>query len=165
MKKFITIGLAALLGFSANAASLSITVKGNTMTNVLPFIAGNAKVLSYVWAPANSNLTSVVLYDTPTNQFTYIVAAYTNTISYGSNAIVAWTNYFGVVNSWTNFTLIDNTNNVVNAVTNNYPARMALTAVNGFQSSVNPASTVYEYGIWATNTSVNDGTLTIQYQY
>lgn len=165
MKKFIAISLAVVLGAVASqAASLSITVKGNTMTNVLPFISGSAKVLSYTWAPATSNLTSVVIYDTPTNQFTYTIPSYTNTLTYGTNYILVWTNYFGNLNSWTNFAIIDVTN-IVSSTTGNYPARAALTAVNGFSSSINPASTLYENGIWATNTSGSDGTLTIQYNY
>ena len=162
MKRFYIVALAILGAVSLQAASITMTIPTATATNLLGnLFQGSAKITSV--ALTSTNAGSFVAYDSPTNVWTYTTADYTNTVSYGTNYIYSWTNYYGVVNSWTNMTLVD-VQNTVAASTNAYPARFALSCLANTTTSINPTSYVFENGVWVTNTSAYTINLTVTYQ-
>ena len=159
LKKFVaasTIGLAALV--SAHADTLSVTVAG---TNYQQVLSAPAIITGYSLT-ATTNAT-VGLIDSPTNLPTYSVPGYTNTVSYATNRIVSWTNYFGNVNSWTNIVLVD-LSNAVPATTASYPRKATVGALAGTTTTVAPTYMVVDNGLWVTNYSTNTAVLTIQYR-
>ena len=159
MKKFLVssiIGLAALV--SANADTVSVVVPASGFTQV---IAAPAIVTGYSLAATNNG--SVGFIDSPTNLPTYVVPAYTNTVSYATNTIVRWTNYFGVVNSWTNIALVDLSNTVA-STTNNYPRKAVVSTLANTTTTVSPTYSVYDNGLWVTNYTASPATVTIQYR-
>ena len=159
MKKLIVstfIGLAALL--SVNADTLTVTVAG---TNFQQVLTGPAIITGYsLAATTNAN---VGLIDCPTNLATYTIPGYTNTVSYATNKIVSWTNSLGVVNAWTNMSLVD-ISNAVASTTGTYNKKASIATLAGTTTTVAPTYSVVDYGLWVTNYSTNTCTLTIQYR-
>lgn len=162
MKKLITalsvIGLAA----ASYAASVTVTIPANTITNVLTANNGNVKVTQFVLAATTSTNTAVSVYDSTSSTLTYVNPAYTNIVSYATNQTILWTNYFGVVNGWTNVMLVD-VPNVVAASTNSYPVRFGAAATGGTSFRADQVNYYFYNGIWATNTSSGTAQLTITY--
>ena len=155
--------MGTLLVSSAMADSSTKVVNSGTMTNLLTGF-NNPISVQYILISAATSNASVLIYDTPTNALTYVNPAYTNTLSYATNYNTTWTNFYGVVQ--TNYApivaLIDNTNNVVAATTNSYPLRAGVAALVG--TSVQYSGNFnFNNGIWATNTSGGQATVTIVY--
>ena len=167
MKKYI-ISVLASVGLAASAASLTTTVQPGTMTNLLVGFNGSAYVTQVILG-ANSTNASVLIYDTPTNNWTFVTSAYTNTLRYSTNYYTYYTNIYGATQySYTNNALIDITNNLVPAATNNYPLRLAgatlagTTTTYGFSTS--GGAYFFDNGIWATNNGLGVDTITIIYR-
>lgn len=158
MKKLIT--LLALVGLSAVAAPRTATVvlDVGAVSNV---VSGYALVTSVSMA-ANATNTVVSLYDNNNANFVRTNAAYTLTTSYATNQIVCWTNYFLATNCWTNITLID-VSSTVAAATNSLAPKVSVSSAASTTTTMSPVAYVFNYGIWATNTSDGIGTLTITY--
>ena len=166
MKKLITILGLASLTLSLQAASFTLTIPGNTMTNLLPTFNGSTKVTQIVVTAPSMTNTSVQLIDcVGGTNLTYTQAAYTNQISYSTNWNYIYTNYFGVTttNSYTNV-LYDVTNNVVAAVTAAYPVRAAVAVPAGNSYKLDQVNYYFMNGIGVTNTSTGLATVSITYQ-
>lgn len=179
MRKLIlvfTIGVAT--SGSAFAASFSAQVQPGTMTNILSFSPNQGGILvkQIILTTVGATASTVQLVDTPTNLLVYTQAAYTNRISYATNYVQVWTNFYGVVQSnnyvggtlLTNFWLVDITNNLVPATTNNYSIRAQLGAAGNTTTILGPVSGnlngyYFDYGIWATNNSAGTNLITIVY--
>lgn len=168
MKKFfLSIGLiAALAVTSVQAASTSVSVAGGSMTN-FSLLINNAplKVTQIIVSSAGTNLVNVGFVDTFTNQLGYTNAAYTNSLTYVTNFVSVWTNYYGVTNTVTNSaSLVDITNNAVAATTNLFPIRFQIVTPTNSTYTVNSAGTYFNNGLWLTNTGGGTATVTINYQ-
>lgn len=166
MKKFIlNIGLVLALATSVFAAPLSRTIvlQSGGFSNLLTYFRGSAIVTDVIVSGSTTNAASVYLVDTRTNSLTYTTAAYSNVVSYATNYIDRYTNFFGVVNSFTNVALIDTTN-VVAAATNNF--NIPFQGIAPTNSSLLYAGQQYYFanGVWATNLSSGSATVTITYQ-
>lgn len=147
---------------NTKAASASITVAAGVMTNFPLLVSGPVKISQVVLTSTGTNIASVQFIDTPTNALTFTNAAYTNITSYLTNYINNWTNYYGVVNSWTNISLVDITNSVA-GTTNNYPVRMILATPTNSSTRVDNAVYSYLYTPWVTNTGTGSINVTINY--
>jgi len=181
MKLFKSLVAVLLVSFlaagPAMATSYSVTVLPNTMTNIMSFSPNQGALLvkQVIFTSGNNGPSSAAIIDTPTNSLTYTTAAYTNMVSYATNGLVVWTNYYGVVQSnnyvggqlLTNWWLVDVTNSVA-AATYNYPVRVycaAATSATTIYGQVNGQLNGYYFdqGIWATNTSAGTNIITIVY--
>lgn len=164
MKKLIlSLMLLAGIGLNSYAAQTSVIVPANTMTNFILLSGNPTKVLSVSAATFSTNSANIFIYDTPTNQFLYTNAAYTNILSYATNWINTWTNYYGRTNSVTNIALIDVTNTVT-GTTNSYNLEFAASIGTNATVTANNVNAVFTYGVWVTNQSVGASTVTITYQ-
>jgi hypothetical protein len=173
MKKLI-ISLAAAIGFAAVAQAqnlaFSATVASGGFTQI---VSPNMSFkLSQLILTSTNNATGVLV-DTPTNSLTYVLGAYTNTISYLTNSAYlatnggynqfTYTNYYGVVTSLTNATsssyvLVDVTNTVAQS-TNNYPSiAVACTTV---PTTINNLNVTFYRGVWFTNTGSSTVTVSV----
>lgn len=163
IRKFIlTTSLLGALVFSGLANTVTTTVNPNGFVNLLTAFPGSTYI-KQVTISANTTNAAVLILDTPTNALTYVNPAYTNTISYATNYITSWTNFYGVAQSTTNIALIDVTNNVVASVTNSYPIRLSVSALASTTVPYNNVNTYFNRGIWATNSSSGVATVIITY--
>ena len=160
--KYIIASILSFVAGSALAASTSVVVQPGTFTNLLSLGSSGYARVTALSVTANSTNVTVAFIDTPTNVLTYVSPAYTNLVSYATNYIQSWTNYYGATNSWTNMTLVDVANTVA-ATTNNYPTRVAVGALAGTSTIINPANYKFEDGIWVTNNSTGIATITATY--
>ena len=164
MKKLLT--FVALIGLVAklSAATVTIQLGAGAFTNIFGLNNGSAKVTQFLLTSTATNIASVMVVDTPTNWLSFTNKAYTNIISYPTNYIAVWTNYYGATNYWTNLTLVDITNTVA-ATTNSYPVRAYLTTATNSTLRVDQANYYFLDGVWVTNTTPNSSTafLTITY--
>lgn len=166
MKKILlSIGLALGITFSSQAATATLTVVPNTMTNMpIALLGQSLKLLSVVITPVTNTLTtSVQFIDTYTNSLVYTNAPYTNIFSFASNYVTLYTNYYGATNSFTNKVLVDTTNTTAIS-TNNFNIPFQVTAPSGGSSSYPNLLATFVNGLWVTNTSTNSATITITYQ-
>jgi hypothetical protein len=161
MKKLF---ISALLGVSvitASANSVTTVLNPGVFTNLLSGF-NQSVLVKQVVISANSTNAAAQLIDSPTNTLTYVNAAYTNTISYATNYVSSWTNYYGVTQSYTNLQLVD-VSNPVAASTNSYPVRMGVACLAGSTATYGNVNYYFNRGIWATNTSTGIATITIVY--
>jgi hypothetical protein len=171
IKSFAVVAVLGLCAFEAHAAfSVSqVVLPGNNMTNILsPSINSPIRVLQITATSVTSANVSAMLVDTPTNSLTFTTPAYTNTISYATNYISSYTNFYGVGVSLTNLNLIDVTNNLVPASTNFYSNRISISAMANSSTIIggsgpNGLNYFFNYGIWATNTGTVPITITVTY--
>jgi hypothetical protein len=137
----------------------STTLAVGAMTNLY---LGSARVGQIVvTAPFSTNATANLV-DTYTGALTNYVPAYTNVLSYGTNNVIYYTNYFGVQTYLTNFMLVDITNNLVAAYTNNLPT-VPLSVLASSTAVINNANYPFTRGIWATNTGTTPIAITINF--
>lgn len=162
MKTKIIASLLAGLGLSAFAASTTVTIPAGGFTNVVYPNNGNIKATQFILS-AGGTATSVSVYDTTTNSTVLVNPAYTNIVSYATNVPVYWTNYFGVVNGWTNVALVSVTNSVA-ASTNPAPVRFSASAIANSSFRADSVNYYFYNGMWATNTGSGTATLTVTYQ-
>lgn len=175
-KLFLGVSLGLVLSFSSYANTASIILKSGGMTNLLSFGPnfGAATITSAAISSATvSSNTLVQFVDTYTNSLVYTNASYTNRISYATNYVYSWTNFYGVVYTnnqigaagtlQTNIMLIDATN-VVNGSTNLFPVLFTAGAPSGGAISLYPnLNANAQHGIWVTNLSSSDAAVTITY--
>lgn len=157
MKKILSIlAVASILVLSTSVKAsytVSATVQPGTFTNLLISKNGQALVQSLFATATTATNATALLVDCPTNILWYTNAAYTNTYSYGTNLITQTTNFYGVTTYFTNFSLIDITNNLVPANTNFYPVRLGVGAAANLSSAYINVNSYFNDGIWITNTS------------
>lgn len=153
-----------LTGFclSLHAAQTSFVVLPSVMTNAPTLLAGPAKVTQFTLTSTSTNIATVKVYDTPTNSTTFTVGPYSNIVSYVTNYITTWTNYYGATNSLTNLALIDITNSTAQ-VTNAYNVELVATAPTNSTVIYNNLGAVFQYGIWVTNVGAGSAIITINY--
>jgi hypothetical protein len=171
MKKLLLIaGLAFGLVSSIFGASGSILVNQGSYTNfptLIPY--SSVKVSQIVIQNANALTNQTFLFfDSPTNTVSFTNATYTNTISYATNYLTTYTNYYGLITVLTNKALVDVTNNVVNGTTNNYAQYFSIFVPSNTSVTLPGLNQVFQYGIWITNSTPGTatypgGTVTLTY--
>ena len=149
------------------AASATVSVAGGVMTN-FSLLVGNSpvKVTQVIITSAGTNQASVNMIDTYTNWLVYTNAAYSNTLTYVTNFVSVWTNYYGVTNTVTNSaSLIDVTNNLVAGTTNIFPVRMSISTPTNSSTKFDNVNYYFQNGVWVSNVLAG-GTcsVTITYQ-
>ena len=164
MKKLILTSLFGMFTVGAFAISTSLTVLPSTMTNILTVYNGSAQISQIIIANTDGTNTSVLLIDTPSTNLTYVTLPYTNTISYVTNLIVLNTDYYGNTWTYTNYELIDITNNLVAQTTNNYPIRIGVATAANTSSAYTGVNYYFNQGVWVTNTSSGKAQITITYR-
>lgn len=165
MKKFIIIaGLICSLALGVYAANQSISIASGVMTN-FPINSGSVKITQIlISSPGTNYSTNIQFIDTYTNWLLYTNAAYSNTLTYATNYTLSWTNYYGVVNSWTNYTLVDLTNNLVPASTNIFPIRITTSIPTNSSLKFDSVNYYFQSGLWITNSGPGSINATITYQ-
>lgn len=167
IKKYIISLLTGLLlstAIKVSAATATLTITNGTMTNLVTLINGSLKVTQFVLTSAGTNYGTVSVYDTYTNRFFYTNSAYSNILTYATNYVSVWTNYYGVTNTVTNGgSLIDVTNSVA-GTTNTFPIRMVVSVGTNATTTVNNPGIIFNDGMWITNGSGSILSLVITYQ-
>jgi hypothetical protein len=149
------------LAIASKAATLSVTVPIGGITNIW---AANARVTQVIVAAPTTTNTGVLFIDSPTNQLTFVQNAFTNTVSYATNVVTTYTNFWGTVQNITNLdALVDITNNVVAASTNLYPQRISLSALANTTYLADNVNYYFINGVTITNTSSGTANVTITY--
>lgn len=173
-KAVLAVSLGIGITFSSHAGTAAVTVNAGTMTNLFSLTANQGSVLirQMILAPASGTAPQTLSFiDTPTNLLVFTTAAYSNKVSYATNYVQVWTNYYGLVQSnnfWgnnvvtTNFQLVDITNSVPQA-TNNYAVRFSVAIpTNSPPLIYNAINQYYDQGVWVTNSAANgSATVTI----
>lgn len=163
-KLFLVSSLTLSTLFSVSEAStLSISIPAGTAINLMPNFS-STKITQIIATAAGTNYTTnLLVYDCPTNVFAYTNAAYTNIISYATNYISTWTNYYGATNSVTNISLVDATNNVA-AQSNSYPQRMNLAFPSNSVTRLDNVNYYFYITPWVTNVGPGAISLTVTFQ-
>lgn len=159
-KSLTVVGLLVATSLCASATSFSTNI---VATGVFQFTIGSAKVTQLVISAPANNTTAIAAIDTSTNSLTNIVSAYSNTASYQTNLITTWTNYYGVVDSFTNVAQVSYSNFVA-AVTNFYPTRIAVNVGTNQTVKFDQVNYYFNSGVLVTNTGAGTATVTITYQ-
>lgn len=166
MKKFILASIAALvLTLSSYAASTSFTVTTGASTNlwqVLGTTNGGVKITSLVTSTGNS-AAAVQIYDAPQTNFLVVIPAYSNILSYATNYITIYTNFYGATNSFTNIALVDYTNSVA-TVTQSYIQRYNYTVPTNSSLKLD-GSSFFIQGVGITNSGTGSANITMFYTY
>ena len=158
MKKYIvSIGMLLATVAVVSAASIALSVMPNT-TNTL--VTGSAKVTQLMLSAGGNTTVSFV--DAPTTNLTYVVSAYTNSVSYATNIVYTYTNYWGAVTTLTNLQLVDTTS-LVAASTNSYATRAALSALASTTSKADAVNYYFVNGVQLVN-GAGTNIVTITYQ-
>jgi hypothetical protein len=163
-KLILLVAAMALFVNVSQAITTTLTILPGTYTNLLSVTNGTLKITQIVLtAPGTTNV-SALFVDAPTNSLLYTTPAFTNRLSYATNYITIWTNYYNVTNATTNIALIDVTNNVA-AATNNWPQRLSAAALAGTSTIYSGVNYYFLFGCWVTNTTVGSyETVTVTYQ-
>ena len=148
---------------SVFAASVTTTIQSGGLSNLVLRTGLPVKVTQIVVTSQATNSARVKIYDCPTNSVTYTNAAYTNVLSYLTNYITLYTNYFGVTNAFTNYAMVDVSQQVA-ATTNTYPVRVEAIAPTNTSAVYDGVNYYFYSGIWATNNSAGAATVTVTYQ-
>lgn len=162
------LSLSLLVGFvfcfGAQAATTSVTIPPGVMTNFTLLSQGSLKVTQVILTASTATNTTVQLWDTYTNQTLFTNAAYSNILTYVTNYVSTWTNYYGVTNKVTNTASLVDITNLVAGTTNSFNQAMVLSAVASTSIRVDAANYYFQNGLWITNTSSGNAVVTITYQ-
>lgn len=105
---------------------------------------------------------TVLFYDSPSTNTTWVSGAYTNTTTYTTNIVVITTDYYSNTTTNTN-AAVYTIAHAVSAATNSYRLIKSMTATAGATVSWVPSGGVYtSYGLGAQNSATNT---TINYVY
>ena len=164
MKKIFIAIASVVTATAVYAASTTITVPANTSSNLFTVNqSGYGKITSIIAGNANpSGTVTLSLWDNSTASLWITNPAYSSIVSYATNYILSWTNYFGVVNSWTNFSLANYTNSVA-ATSNAIPFKATITVPAAGSIVLNPVSYIFDTGAWITNSSSSNATITVNF--
>ncbi len=161
MKKFFfTLGLLASVAFASFAANVTYVLLPNGQTNT---ISGPLLVTKVVMA-ANGTNTTLYAFDSVTNTLSQTISAYTNITYFVTNDVVAWTNYYGAVNTVTNNASLHWQTNSVAASTNTFPRPFNVASAASTTTTIDDASYFFLYGLGLTNNSTGTATITVSYQ-
>lgn len=119
MKKlFVYLVALVTLASSINAATSSTSISAAGTNNIL---AGPVRIYQLMFANGSGSAITVRLLDAPSTNQTYTAGAYSLISRTGpTNVVTTFTNFFGVVQTATNY-VITTTTNSVSASTNSYP--------------------------------------------
>jgi hypothetical protein len=172
MKNFIKqslLGLALSLGLTLHleAAQITTTVAGNSVANIL---VGGGRLQQFVLTSTSATNNTLAFVDSPTTNLTYVLGAYSNTVSVVGLYTNIYTNYFG--NLTTNiYTAQTTTTNSVPSVTNSYNGILTAqvtantTLTIGNAATFPYGSTYYFYqGVAVTNAGTGSAVVTLTYQ-
>lgn len=165
MKKYL---ISALMGVSlvASATSVSTTINPGGVFSLLTASAnvGSFNVRQVAITATTATNAIVALIDAPSTNLTYINAAYTNRLSYGTNWNTTWTNFYGVVqtNPIPIVALIDVTNTVA-ASTNSYATRLIAGAASSSTAVFQGVNYYFDNGVLLTNQGSGAATVIITY--
>ena len=160
MKNFISLLVAiAIAILPVSAVTLSTNVTGPTTNNIL---AGSIRVNQITVANNTAAALTLLLIDAPSTGFTYTNASYSSlSISGPTNLVTTYTNFFGVVESWTN-KVIGYATNTVAASTNNYPYVLNLVVPANTTQIFTPDGVVqFMRGVLVTNST--NANITLDY--
>lgn len=163
-----------VIGVVALATTLTVSAQSAISFTLIP---GGVTNLNYavpsVWAPATlktvtiqattATNASVRFVDAPTNQLTYVLGAYTTHSKYATNLVTAYTNFFGVVNQFTNVQLITVTNSVAQS-TNSYNIIFSGSAIASTTTEFDNVNYSFSRGVLVTNTSSGTAAITVSYE-
>ena len=168
-KSIISVGVGIVLGLStlvSSAVSVSTTLLPG---GVFSLVSAGQNVGSFDVAQVGITATTatnalVALIDAPSTNLTFVNAAYTNKVSYGTNYNTTWTNFYGVTQ--TNYAaivaLIDVTNTVA-ASTNSYSTRLIAGAAANSTAVFNGVNYYFHSGVLVTNQGSGTATVVITY--
>lgn len=162
-KSIVSVLLGLAFAGSVLANSVTTVVSNTAFVNLLSGFNNSVQVSQILLTASNGTNTSLLVLDAPTNSLTYVNPAYSNTVSYATNYVTSWTNYYGVVSSTTNTALIDVANQAVASTTNSYPY-ISIAASAGTTVNYSGVNYYFNRGIWATNNSGGVATVTITYK-
>lgn len=167
MKKLILSLLAVgLLVGSSNAASTTFTLAAAAFTNACNSTLGvvaPVKISQVMVTSAANNTCTLFFLDCPTNILTYTNAAYTNILTYATNYITTYTNYYGVTTSLTNKSLVDVTNNAVAAAAFSYNTEFTVTVPTNSTITFTGLNATFQNGVGVTNSAGGAATITMVY--
>lgn len=165
LKKFSLSLLAVFVFcFGAQSATTSVTIPPGVMTNFTLLSQGSLKVTQVILTASTATNTTVQLWDTYTNQTLFTNTAYSNILTYVTNYVSTWTNYYGVTNKVTNTASLVDITNLVAGTTNSFNQAMVLSAVASTSIRVDAVNYYFQNGLWITNTSSGNAVVTITYQ-
>lgn len=142
------------------AATVTYVLNPTVTTNTL---AGPLLIKKVIVVAGSSNAT-VTCIDAPAYVPFYTNASYTSITQYGTNLVTSYTNFFGAVNTLTNFQLANITNTTA-ASTNNFPTRFTAAALAGATTVIDDTHFFLLNGLYLTNNAVTGtATITIEYQ-
>lgn len=170
IKKFtVGVSVGIMLTLNSHAGTAAVTVLAGTMTNLYSFTPNQGSMLikQMILAPASGTAPQTLSFvDTTTNLLVYTTLAYSNKVSYATNYVNVWTNFYGLAqsNTWyqaaggvvtTTYQLVDITNSVPQA-TNNYNIRFSVAIpTNSPPLIYNAINQYYDQGVWVTNSAAN----------
>lgn len=156
MKKKLLIAASVLLAGIVYVGAFTSTTVLNPGASTL-LISNSCRVTQVFVTATTATNTVAALVDSPTNGLLYVVSGFTNTITYGTNAIVIYTNFFGILttNIYTN-TIVDAP--FTNApATNTYPTRIVLGASGGTTAKGDNVNYYFLNGLMVTNQATGFG--------
>lgn len=157
--------IASFIAFSkyndASAATIAGTVAQSTVSNLSLTLGTGAKVTRITLVSSGTTVGIGAFYDTKNVGLTNLFGSYNTIVSYATNYITTWTNYYGYTNNLTNIYLVDVTNTVA-AVTNTLSPLLVLTASTNSSLTLNNLGIIFQNGITISN-ATTPGSGTIQY--
>ena len=165
MKKIL---ISALMGISliASATSVSTTIVPGGVFNLVSASPNFGSFLVRQVAITATTATNalVALLDAPSTNTLYVNPAYTNRLSYGTNWNIAWTNFYGVVQTNTTpITALIDITNTVPAATNSYATRLIAGAAANSTAVFQGVNYYFDNGVLLTNQGSGTATVVITY--
>lgn len=140
--------LAGLITVGAFSSTTTLNPGSSTL-----LVSNSCRVTQVIiTANANTNASTLCI-DAPTNGTLYIIPGFTNFVTYGTNMLNIYTNYFGVLttNIYTNAIVDVGQTNI--QTTNSYPVRVALGAAAGSSFKADNVNYYFQSGVMVTNNS------------
>lgn len=161
---------AAVVGTAptSNAAQITVTIPGNTITNIL---VGAGRISQFVLTSSSTTNNTLAFYDCPSNTLTYIINAYSNVVLTVGSYTNIYTNYFNVLT--TNiYTAQTTSTNSVGPLTNTYNGLLTAqvtansTLTIGTAVATYPNASLYYFfnGVTVTNIGTGPAAATLTYQ-
>lgn len=169
LKVGAVVTIAYLIAFtkydSLNAATVSGTVAQSAVSNLSLTLGTGAKITAFRLTSSSTTVGTAALYDTTNVGLTNVFGSYNTILSYATNCITTWTNYYGRTNNLTNICLVDVTNTVA-ATTNAILPLAVFTAGTNSTFSASSLSLLFQNGITISNaTAPGSGTITYSVDY
>ena len=158
-------GLSLLVSSAWADSTASFTLHAGTLTGI--YTNGPIRVTGLVIQAPTATNALIQAVDSANGWLIYTNSAYTNTVSWVTNLITTWTNFYGAINSFTNYSLVDIVTNPVPATTNNYwPVKITAAASANSATVTADGSVSYTFwnGLWVTNQGSGDVTITFNYR-